>query len=578
MTTEKELLTVPDLLRLRADLTPDAVALVDGDDRALTYAQWWRRARAAAAGMRGASAGPGDRVLIALGNRDILAAATTMVAAQLAGACPCLVPGDYAPAETEAARAAVSARFAVTEPGTLTGPGGITALPVSDDAPADAPDDARPGALAQILFTSGSTGRPRPVGATHRQLTGTLAARARTTPDGYGEPGAFVHALPLGTNAAQSMLLMCLTEDEVTHVMPAFHPGRWARLVERHRVQGTLLVPSMAHALVADPDVAARDLSALTNVGMTGGYSSPALLARLAALLPAVEIRNFYTTTEAWPRGVNTLYDPERPEAVGLVDDSAGLRILDAAGADVPRGTVGRVHLRADEEGGRGYLDDTTGGVAIASWIDTGDLGLVDDSGHLVLHGRQSDLIHSGGFKVSPQEVQSVVEACPGVGAAAVVGADHPYLGSMLVAAVVPAGPVDDADIFARCRDRLAPHKLPHRIVRLDSLPLLPSGKVDTAAVRRRCQDRPRPGGGPATPAEATIIDVWRRHLGSDTIDRHSNFFAEGGYSLTALLVVEDLSDALGVDVDVRDLYELASVADLAAACTGRAPRPAPVA
>jgi acyl-CoA synthetase (AMP-forming)/AMP-acid ligase II len=163
------------------------------------------------------------------------------------------------------------------------------------------------------------------------------------------------------------------------------------------------------------------------------------------------------------------------------------------------RGTVGapldgvEVRIAADGEIlvrgrtlARGRVEPAAPLTDEGGWYHTGDVGRVDEDGHLWITGRSSDRIVTGGVTVDPREVEGVLRAHPAVVDACVVGLADAEWGEKVVAAVVPVeGAFDLEDVDAWSRARLGPPRRPRRWLLVDALPLNANGKVDRAAVRR---------------------------------------------------------------------------------------------
>jgi acyl-CoA synthetase (AMP-forming)/AMP-acid ligase II len=142
---------------------------------------------------------------------------------------------------------------------------------------------------------------------------------------------------------------------------------------------------------------------------------------------------------------------------------------------------VGRVQIR-----GRGVIGEYAhngppGAIGPGGWLDTGDLGHLDQDGYLFLAGRSDDVINRGGEKIYPREIEDVLLAQPGVRSAAVVAAHDEVLGERPVAYVVPAEPwpggLEDA-LRAACAAALPRPKRPSAFCLVRELPLGPTGKV----------------------------------------------------------------------------------------------------
>jgi long-chain acyl-CoA synthetase len=139
--------------------------------------------------------------------------------------------------------------------------------------------------------------------------------------------------------------------------------------------------------------------------------------------------------------------------------------------------------------------------VAVDGWLDTADVGALDDDGVLRVLWRRDDVIVSGGENVSPTEVEAVLGTVAGVADVAVAGVPDPEWGHVVAAWVVPAagGPPPTLDgLRATARARLAPHKLPRRLYVVDTLPRTASGKLRRHVLRGY---EPAPAGDPGTPA-----------------------------------------------------------------------------
>ena len=123
-------------------------------------------------------------------------------------------------------------------------------------------------------------------------------------------------------------------------------------------------------------------------------------------------------------------------------------------------------------------------------WLRTRDLGRLDDEGYLYVLGRTDDVIVTGGKKVTPDEVEEILLAHPGVADAAVHSREDPDWQQAVIATVVPADgvDVDEAELRAFCRERLAPHKVPKDFSFVAEIPRNSHGKVLRAALSREAR------------------------------------------------------------------------------------------
>src|SRR6478752_5276666 len=149
---------------------------------------------------------------------------------------------------------------------------------------------------------------------------------------------------------------------------------------------------------------------------------------------------------------------------------------------DVPDGQAGEFWVRSDQHMS-GYWrqpEATTATLLPGGWLRTGDAGRRDPEGYLFLEDRVKDLIISGGENIYPAEVERVLLEHPGVAEIAVVGMPHPRWGETPRAYVVPAAgaAVDEVEIIAFARERMAHYKCPTSVMVVDALPRNATGKI----------------------------------------------------------------------------------------------------
>jgi long-chain acyl-CoA synthetase len=114
-------------------------------------------------------------------------------------------------------------------------------------------------------------------------------------------------------------------------------------------------------------------------------------------------------------------------------------------------------------------------------WFRTGDLGLLDAEGRLIIAGREKNVINFVGMKIFPEEIEEIINQFPGVRESLVYGTPHPNYGQLPCVRIVPGAPVAGIDMAALrrfCISRLAPHKVPKAFELVSSLERTPSGKL----------------------------------------------------------------------------------------------------
>jgi long-chain acyl-CoA synthetase len=348
---------------------------------------------------------------------------------------------------------------------------------------------------SSMLYTSGTTGRPK--GVYRREPPPASAA----TIDIYGyRPGEDVHLCtgPLYHAAPLAFSLAAPLNAGVGVVlMDSWESEAMLRLVERHRVTHTHLVPIMFHRLLALPE-AVRDAYDVSSLRMVIHGAAPCPVPTKRAMIDWVGpvLFEYYAATE----GLGTFVDsPAWLERPGTVGRPAGDMVVvrDETGEPTAPGVVGTVFLKAPPVGRFEYFKDTakTTSAYADEHFTLGDMGYVDTDGWLFLTDRSANLIISGGVNVYPAEVDAVLLTHEAVADAATIGVPHPEWGEEvkavieLRAGVTPSEPLA-RELMALCRGQLAGYKCPKSVDFVDHLPREDNGKI----YKRKLRDQYREG------------------------------------------------------------------------------------
>jgi amino acid adenylation domain-containing protein len=437
---------------------------------------------------------------------------------------------------------------------------------------------ADPDTPAYVIYTSGSTGRPKGALLPRRGLLNLSAALAHSFELGVGD--RVLQFASFSFDAAVWELVMALTCGAslvLSRQAILASPYDLLQLLHEARITAATLPPLLLEAL---PDAELPELRLLVAAGERCTRS------QVARWAPGRRMFNAYGPTEATVCASMHLCDPADPRdpPIGRPLANTQLFILDRAGQPVPIGAPGELYI-----GGAGlalgYLNQPAltaerfvslpqlGGAAPSRLYQTGDRARYRPDGAVEFLGRLDQQLKIRGHRVEPGEVAAVLRQHQGVREAAVVGqADHPS-GARLVAYIVPADvpPAAAAPLMSTLwgwlAERLPAYMLPAAMVALPALPQTPSGKLDLRALPppERAQLAPDPTYvAPRTPTEQTIAAIWARALRTDWVGVHDSYVALGGHSLLAAQIVFQLRAALGVELPLRAMFELGTVARLA--------------
>ncbi len=354
--------------------------------------------------------------------------------------------------------------------------------------PAPALDD-----IALLQLTSGTTGTPKAAILTHRNLRSNAAQGRAWVPGLHEGEETFYAVLPMFHAYG---LTLCLTFAISIGARIVLFPRFDVDLVvsAARKSPPTFLpgVPPMYDALARATTRKGVDLSSI-RFAISGAMSLPvATVARWEEATGGLLVEG-YGMTETSPVALGNPIGPtRRPGTVGVPFPSTEIRVVDPDDPSVDRapGEAGELLVRGPQvfQGYWGRPDETAAVLLADGWLRTGDIVTVSDDGFVSVVDRVKELIITGGFNVSPSEVESVLAQHPDVSAAAVVGLPRSAGGEEVVAAVVlREGAAFDASALREfCRGQLAAYKVPKRIVAVDDLPRSLIGKVQRRAVRER--------------------------------------------------------------------------------------------
>jgi malonyl-CoA/methylmalonyl-CoA synthetase len=339
--------------------------------------------------------------------------------------------------------------------------------------------------LAAILYTSGTTGRSKGAMLTHDNLASNSLALVDYWR--FTDKDVLIHALPIyhthGLFVASNVTLFARAS---MIFLPKFDPELIIRLMARATVM--MGVPTFYTRLLHSPALT-KEAAAHMRLFVSGSAPLLADTHREWAARTGHAVLERYGMTETNMNTSNP-YDGDRvPGAVGHALPGVSVRVTDPeTGKTLGPETIGMIEVKGPNVF-KGYWrmpEKTKSEFRDDGFFITGDLGKIDAHGYVHILGRGKDLVISGGFNVYPKEIESEIDAMPGVIETAVIGVPHADFGEGVTAVVVcdKNSGVDEAAVLKALDGRLAKFKMPKRVFIVDELPRNAMGKVQKNILR----------------------------------------------------------------------------------------------
>lgn len=476
---------------------PDSLAVVDGERR-VSFAGLASRVERLAGGLAGMGFVPGDRLAFLLPN--CLEFVELTFACCRLGVIMVAMNTRHAPAELDEVLEDAGPRGLVLD-ATLPRPTrrapwtivrGEQDLPESAAAPPAPFYD--PAAVFGLFYTGGTTGRAKGVMLTHQNL---LANLQNSQPNFDLKPGSvFLHAAPMFHLADFPVVLSAAAAGAASVTVPRFDVRAVCEVVQKERVTGTVLIPTMINLLTQFDGLASYDLSSLHHILYGGAPMAPEIVRRTRETLPGCRLTQGYGLSEASPL-ITVLADeehtPERALSCGRPVQGVEVAIVDEHGAPVERGQSGEIVARGANIM-KGYWDKPaeTRDSMFGDWLRTGDIAWEDEQGFCYIVDRRKDMIVTGGENVYSTEVEAAVYSHPAVSEAAVIGVPDAQWGEAVMACVVvkPGLTLEAEELRGHCRTKIANYKVPRRVEFYSTeLPKSGAGKILKRELRARYWD-----------------------------------------------------------------------------------------
>ena len=471
------------IFECHADSQGDKTAIAYRAER-ISYQALWQRLQDYAAILHARGIAPGDRVGLVLKEHPC----HLILHYALARLGAVIVPIDHRWTAVERVRVATtfraklliqeqqaeppadSATLALDE---LQGAASSGALPPAPDAP---------DLTLLISLSSGTTGRPKGAQVTHEQMYQRFISQWVTI--GCNSQDRFIGLTPLFFGAGRSFAMAFLAAGATVILDPPPHkPQELVTAINESAATATFLVPTQLRGL----------LSLHKNGMLLPGVQK--LLVSGAALhaWEAEEIRRkispgltgYYASSEGG--GISVLNADEYDDyahTVGRATFRTEVQIVDERDEQLETGETGRLRYRGPGVAMRFMdADGKEKTSSVGGWFYPGDLATKLDSGHIILRGRDKDVINRGGINIYPSEVEAVLTRLQAIQEAAVTGEPSEKYGETVTAFIVTNAPVSTTELNEHCRSQLAPYKIPSRYLTVAELPKKASGKPDKTAL-----------------------------------------------------------------------------------------------
>lgn len=431
---------------------------------------------------------------------------------------------------------------------------------------------------AYVLFTSGSRGVPKPVRIAHGCLGSYLDALSQRI--ALTSEDTFLHTASLAFSAAVRQLWLPLVRGACLEVADD-HSRRSAKrileLIHSNKVSVWDTVPSMLetvldHIQTIDPSGQSTAVAdSLTSICLTGEPLKWQTVRTLQRIIGTHRsIYNLYSQTETGGTvcTFDVASDPSTDSGIvplGRPLDDVTVTILDPENHPLPPGEPGEIAVS-----GRRFEAATHPQQQVPSQlIRTGDLGILQSTGHLETLGRADDVIKLRGFRVRLSDIESTLMAHPLVSKVAVIAAQGGHFNTeqRLVAywtsKTTETATPDDLREFARTR--LPDYMVPAVFMELEHLPLTINGKLDRSALPPvSFSDTAQTRVPPQTSAQIKLHALWAEVLGHQDFGVTDDFFAIGGHSLAATRVLSRIESAWGQAIPLTSFFHHSTIAALA--------------
>lgn len=586
--------TISELIIKSATANPLAPAIVAEGRAPLTYGNLLREFEHAVRSLNAFGLNPNDRVAIVARSGPEMV--MLFLAVSATATCAPLNP-SYTPAEFEFYLSDLAPRLLIVEAELPTqavqvaarlGISTLQVVPAAHAAgafsfvngPSSVGSDRTSSVdhIGLVLHTSGTTGRPKIVPLSNQNLCMSAFNVARSL--ALNGNDRCLTVMPLfHIHGLIGAVLSTIASAGSLACPGAFRSAAFADWIKAFGPSWYTAAPSLHAAVFARArhvKEALRTSKPMRFLRSCSAPLPPQLITGLEELFSAPVLEAYGMTEATHQIACNPLPpNPRKPGSVGIATGT-DVRIMDRAGNFLPRDVDGEIVVCGSSVmDGYAAAPEVNMAAFTNGWFRTGDQGRIDEDGYIFITGRIKEIINRGGEKVAPREIDEIFLSHPAVADAVAFAIPDPRLGEDIGAAVVlkaSAEKIDARSLLAFAETRLAPFKLPRRILVVPEIPKGPTGKPQRIGLAKRlgieddAQPHIAPGASAAssTPTEQTLLRLCRETFELDDICLHDDFFDRGGDSLSAMRLLCEVERHWNVILTLADMLGAPTISSFA--------------
>jgi len=435
-----------------------------------------------------------------------------------------------------------------------------------------------PAAVCYIMYTSGTSGVPKGVIITHASLINYLDWAAEQYTANGQQLASFAFFTSISFDLTITSLLVPLIVGGSVNIYTGASASDILATILAHNKTGVLkLTPShlrlLAAVLKERTDI--RPQHSLIHTFIVGGEAFHTALAKeIAGYFPQAIIYNEYGPTEATVGCMIHPYSREDDRyaavPIGGPINHTSLLLLDEKARTVPDGAAGELYV-AGASLSQGYLNnEELTSLKFVSPVKgsstryrTGDLAKRLPGGLYHYLGRKDTQVKINGYRIEPGEIENYARRHPAISDTAVICKKDNNQAPLIVLYYVAGQSISETAINEFLAGFLPAWMMPHQLIAVPAIPLNANGKADTrllpgALTSKQVIDLP------VTDTEKKLHAIWKKHLAIEQIGINDNFYTLGGDSIKSLGLMNEINKAFGINLQIRDLYVLKTIRNLA--------------